>query len=273
MDSLSKRALESMSPRETGARECDAGLLRFKCVCAYDGTDFCGWQSQSGGGGVQDFIEKRLCEIFKMKVRIHGSGRTDAGVHADNQVFHFDAPWRHGSQTLLAALRSGFPKTIQIKKVSVAGKDFHARFSASGKRYVYRIYEGYVPPKLLRFRWGLDKRVVDVGKMIEAAEIFIGTHDFTAFSANRRSGKKEDALKTVNSIKISKRGREIKISVEGDGFLYKMVRMIVGGLVDVGLGRLSRGDLKAALDSRKRGTLIQAAPASGLTLERVFYRL
>ena len=248
----------------------DRKTQRYKCVCAYDGTMFSGWQSQPNGLGVQDFIERRLAEILGQKTRIHGSGRTDAGVHANNQVFHFDAECKHGSRTLFAALRCGYPDDILIKSVLKVPQNFHARFSASGKRYVYKLMLGYAPPELTRYRWSLGNRVPDVGKMLEAAKLLLGRHDFTALSANR--GKPdEDTFKTLTRLDVKKRGRNISITVEGDGFLYKMVRLIVGALVSVGLGKLSTCDLLEALESRKRGTLFQAAPAKGLFLDKVFY--
>ena len=121
-------------------------LRRWKCVCAYDGTSFAGWQSQVGGRAIQDVIEKRIAEIFKRPIRIFGSGRTDAGVHALAQVFHFDADWRHGTEKLLTAFRMGLPETIQIKSAQAVAEDFHARFDASGKRYEYHLHLGDPDP-------------------------------------------------------------------------------------------------------------------------------
>lgn len=247
------------------------GEQRFKCVCAYDGTEFCGWQSQAGGGSIQDFIEGRLAEIFKKKVRIHGSGRTDAGVHANAQVFHFDAEWSHGTESLLKAMRCGYPKALQISKISVAKGDFHARYSVKGKRYIYRIYEGYAPPVISRYRWSLGGRKLDIAAMNDAASALLGTHDFTAFSANRGNDAKDNPVKTLTKLEVSRRGKEIKITTEGSGYLYKMVRLLAGALVDVGLGKLSKGGLISALESKKRGNTFQAAPALGLFLDRVFY--
>ena len=243
---------------------------RFKCICAYDGTDFKGWQSQAGGGTVQDFIEGRLEQILKVKTRIHASGRTDSGVHATAQVFHFDAEWPHGCERLLAALRCGFPDSIQVRKVSFAKDSFHARYGVKRKRYVYRIYEGFAPPNITRYRWSLGNRKLDISAMNNAALALLGEHDFISFSANRGCDK-EDTVKNLMELKVSRRGKEIKISTTGSGYLYKMVRMITGALVDVGLGKLTRADLERILKAKKRGQKIQSAPARGLTLERVWY--
>ena len=247
------------------------GARRFKCVVAYDGTDFCGWQSQAGGGSVQDFIEFRLRSIFKKSVRIHGSGRTDAGVHANAQVFHFDAVWRHSTAALLRAMRSGNTQTVRVLSLDEAESGFHARFSAVGKRYVYRLCRGFAMPDKARYRWSLDCPQLDLDAMRQAAKIFMGAHDFKAYSANRNDGKPENTVKTISKLEIAEDGGEIAITVEGDGFLYKMVRMLVGALVQVGRGKLSEADLQTALQSKKRGNLIQAAPAQGLFLDEVFY--
>src|SRR5687768_16515915 len=119
---------------------------RWKCICAYDGSSFSGWQSQAGGRAIQDVIEARLEQIFKTPLRIHGSGRTDAGVHAHGQVFHFDATWRHEKEKLLAAFRVGLPASIQIKSMTAVASSFHARFDATGKRYDYHIHLGDADP-------------------------------------------------------------------------------------------------------------------------------
>ena len=246
-------------------------LRRFKCVVAYDGTDYCGWQSQAGVNTVQDTIEYRLRAIFPRSVRIHASGRTDAGVHARGQVFHFDAQWAHSPEALLRAMRSGNIRDILILSLEEVSPDFHARFSAVVKRYVYRISKGYAMPDLTRYRWSLGGRRVDVSVMSEAAKIFLGEHDFASFSANRGNGVRENTVKTITRLDVIDSADEITITTEGSGYLYKMVRMIVGALVQVGLGRASIGQLREALENPRRGRPIQAAPAAGLTLDTVFY--
>lgn len=243
---------------------------RFKCHCAYDGTDFRGWQSQLCGNTIQDFIERRLSEIFAEKIRIHGSGRTDAGVHAKAQIFHFDANWAHATENLQAALRSGLPAGIQIFKVEKANGDFHARFSAKGKRYVYNIFEGYAPPYKSRYFWSMGRRKLDIEKMNEATNVLLGEHDFTAFSANR--GHEEDnPVKILRVLKITKKGKEIRLQTEGSGYLYKMVRIITGAMVEVGLGKLLVNDIERILNEKKRTNAFQTAPSCGLFLEKVFY--
>jgi len=240
-------------------------------VCAYDGTEFRGWQSQVCGLALQDFIERRLKVILGKDTRTHASGRTDAGVHAAAQVFHFDANWPHGEEQMLRALRCGFPDTLQILSVKCAPQTFHARYGVKKKTYEYRIYEGFAPPTLTRFRWSMLHRKLDVPAMNEAAKILLGEHDFTSFSANHGKSD-EDTVKTLYTLKVSRKGKEIKLSTTGSGYLYKMVRMITGALVDIGLGKMTDKDLKKILDAKKRGANFQAAPAKGLFLKKVYYK-
>ena len=255
----------------SGSRPMEGEKFRFRCECAYDGTDFCGWQSQKGGGSVQDYIEGRLGRIFKEPVRIHGSGRTDAGVHATGQVFHFDAAWGHSDGALLAAMRSSNRSDVRIKSLKRVGPDFHARYGAKGKRYVYYMHMGVALPHIARYRWSLGDREPDPEKMNEAAGLLLGEHDFTAFSASRGTGARENPVKTLRRLAVTSRGAELRVVAEGSGFMYKMVRMLVGALVDVGTGKLDGGDIEEMLASKKRGNRFQAAPARGLFLQRVFY--
>ena len=245
--------------------------MRWKCIVAYDGTDFYGWQSQAGGNTIQDYIERRLEAIFKRPVRIYGSGRTDSGVHAEGQVFHFDAEWTHPVGHLLRAFRSGLPQGIQVTSVHRASETFHARFSATGKRYVYRIFEGYAPPFESRFTYSLDNRKIDVARMREGAKHLIGRHDFTAYAADRGDGSEEDPVKELRKLEITRRGPRIRVTFEGSGFLYKMARSITGALIDVGIGKLEPEHLQRILESRVRTSVVATAPGQGLTLVRVFY--
>ncbi|MBI5691479.1 MAG: tRNA pseudouridine(38-40) synthase TruA [Verrucomicrobia bacterium] len=242
---------------------------RWKCVCAYDGTGFAGWQSQAGGTAVQDVIEARLAQIFKAPVRIHGSGRTDAGVHALGQVFHFDADWRHGKDKLLAAFRVGLPPTIQIKAATPEAADFHSRFQAKGKRYVYHLHLGDADPFSRPYCWTVF-RPLDVRAMVAAAAVLRGRHDFRAFTAVN-GPEREDTVRDLRRLDLRVRGRRIKVTAESPGFLYKMVRSLVGALVAVGEGRLGVADLRRLLESGERIPAIQTAPPQGLFLVKVFY--
>lgn len=244
---------------------------RWKAICAYDGTGFNGWQSQPNGNTIQDFIEARLAVIFETQIRIHGSGRTDAGVHARGQVFHFDAAWKHPTEHLLRALRVGLPAGIQIVKVSQAKPDFHARFSAQGKRYFYCLYEGDAPPWEDRYCWSLGRRRLDVEAMNSAAARLIGQHDFTAFGANRGDGSEDNPVKDMRRLEVKKRGPKLILYTEASGYLYKMVRSLTGALVSVGLGKLTADDFSAMLEAKQRTHRIETAPAKGLWMEKVLY--
>lgn len=246
-------------------------IMRWKCTCAYDGTGLNGWQSQPGGNTVQDFVEARLEQIFKEPIRIHGSGRTDAGVHAKAQIFHFEADWPHGAETLERAFRSGLPAGVQVYRVQEASDDFHARFSATGKRYSYRLFEGWPRPWDARYCWELGRRRLDQFAMNAAAARLIGEHDFTAFSANRGDGSDDNPVKDLRMLEVRRKGANLTLVTEASGYLYKMVRSLTGTLVEVGLGKLSPDDVAALLASRERSNAVTTAPAKGLWLERVYY--
>jgi len=256
---------------------------RWKCLCAYDGGGFAGWQSQAARAGpaapgarragiltVQDVIEAGLARVLGSQVRIHGSGRTDAGVHARGQVFHFDAAWRHGPEKLLAALRTRLPATIQIRSIRPAPTDFHARFAATGKIYTYDLWLGDADPFMRPYAWAIF-RPLDLAAMKATAAILRGRHDFEAFSAARKE-KKEDTVRDLRRFEIVKRGRRVRITAEADGFLYKMVRSLVGTLVAAGEGRISPEGVRGILLSHRRTPLVRTAPPQGLFLQRVIYR-
>jgi len=246
---------------------------RWRAVCAYDGTEFSGWQSQPGGNTIQDFIEARLGEVFSHPVRIHGSGRTDAGVHAKGQVFHFEADWKHEQSKLMRALQTGIPGGIQIVRIAKASPDFHARYSAKGKHYAYRYFHGEAPPWERRYYYSLGRRRLDMERINKASEMLIGTHDFTAFGANRGDGSKDNPVKDMRRLELLARGPRLTLHLEASGFLYKMARSIAGALIGVGLGKMDPENISQILESGKRSREVETAPAQGLWLERVYYRL
>lgn len=248
----------------------EPAATRWKCVCAYDGTDFSGWQSQTAGGAIQDVIEARLSKILGVPVRIHSSGRTDAGVHARGQVFHFDAAWRHGSAKFLTAIASGLPETIQLRTLRAVDAGFHARFSAKGKIYSYRMSLGDADPFTRPYVWRW-MRPLDTDLMARAAaEVLCGQHDFKAFSAFNGT-ERDDTVRNLQRLDVIRRGRQLRIVAEADGFLYKMVRSLVGALVAVGEGKLTVAQLREIRDSRERTAAVHTAPPQGLFLERVIY--
>jgi tRNA pseudouridine38-40 synthase len=247
----------------------EPAVQRWKCVCAYDGTDFAGWQSQHDGGAIQDVIEARLTQLFGQLVRINASGRTDAGVHAHGQVFHFDAAWKHGPEKLRAALCVGLPPTIQLKSLRAVNADFHSRFSATGKIYVYHLYLGDADPFTRPFAWAIGKPL-DLEAMKKATTVLRGKHDFRAFSA-LNGPPKDDTVRDLRRFELVRRGPRVRITAEADGFMYKMVRSLVGAVVAVGEGKMTLVQLREILQSKQRTPLVQTAPPQGLFLVKVLY--
>jgi tRNA pseudouridine38-40 synthase len=242
---------------------------RWRAVCAYDGGCFHGWQSQANAVAVQDVIEGALETVLGSKIRIHGSGRTDTGVHALGQVFHFDAAWPHQPGQLLTALSLRLPKGVQIRSIRRAKPGFHARFDAGGKRYHFRIFLGQAGPFESRWCWSIP-RALDLEAMAKAAALLRGRHDFAAFCA-WNGDRRETTVRDLRRLEVRRRGRRVRIVLEADGFLYKMARSLVGTIVGVGLGRPTLVELGALLATPRRVPAVMTAPAHGLFLERVFY--
>lgn len=244
---------------------------RFKLIVAYDGGSFAGWQSQVHRNTIQDDLETALGKVSGEKPRVHGSGRTDTGVHALEQCAHFDLnKSRLTPSELQKALNATLPGTIRILRCSIVPPTFHARFSVKSKEYRYRIWNAPVlPPVELGRAWHLTKSL-NITLLKSTLPSFVGRHDFSAFSANPGK-KREKAIRTVTKARLTKRGACITIELEGDGFLYKMVRMIVGALVLQNEGKLTLAEISRALDHGSGNAKRLVAPASGLFLWRVRY--
>lgn len=246
---------------------------RLKLIVAYDGAPFAGWQSQANGQTVQDRLEAAFQMICSQPVRVHGAGRTDAGVHAVAQCAHVDlASRRYSTQRWVSALNGVLPPTIRIMRCQFVPERFHARFSAIGKIYRYRLWNAEVLPPLEHGRAWHVRNPLDVDAMARAAQDFGGEYDFASFAANR-GRPEEDSVRIIRRISVRRSGPCISVELEGNGFLYKMVRMMVATLVRIGLGTALRGEIKARL--RAPRTVIRdgrnAAPAAGLFLVRVRY--
>ena len=242
---------------------------RWKAVCAYDGTPYHGWQSQTNAVAVQDVIEKALHTILGTTTRIHGSGRTDTGVHARGQVFHFDAHWPHGPGRLVTALGTKLPASIQVRRIVAAAPDFHARFLATGKRYIYHLHLGPADPFETAFCWSVLKPV-DLDLVEDGARLLRGRHDFAAFCAES-GDERETTVRDLRRLEVLRRGRRVRVILEADGFLYKMARSLVGSLINIGMGHLRPEDAAALLRTGGRVPRVKTAPAHGLFLEKVFY--
>jgi len=244
---------------------------RLKLIIAYDGAPFAGWQSQSHRNTVQDHLERAFERVLGKQVRVHGAGRTDAGVHALAQCAHVDIPSdRLSAARWTEALNAMLPPTIRVFRCRYVSNDFHARHSAKGKIYRYTIWLGPVlPPFEYRRTWHIA-RPIDLKILKRAAKHFVGTHDFAGFAAHR--GKQEKStVRKIYSVRVRQKGPCLTIEFDGDGFLYKMVRLIVGSLVKCGLGKMHVEDVTARLDSGQMGSARFAAPAEGLLLVRVRY--
>ncbi|MEY2545486.1 MAG: tRNA pseudouridine38-40 synthase [Verrucomicrobiota bacterium] len=242
---------------------------RYKLIVAYDGASFSGWQSQADGNAIQDHLERAIDRISGEDVRVHGAGRTDAGVHALAQCAHVDLAKNLAPERWLRAINSALPPAIRVIRCTRVAQSFHARFSAKGKIYRYRIWNGEVLPPLEHGRAWHITREVDVDLMKAAARALVGEHDFAGFAANR--GKPvENTRRTIETIRVRRSGTLIEIEFAADGFLYKMARMLTGALVDCGLGKISMADIHNRLRGAKPRAR-SAAPACGLFLVRVRY--
>jgi tRNA pseudouridine38-40 synthase len=244
---------------------------RLKMIVAYDGKGFAGWQSQSHRNTIQDHIERAFERIGGKRVRIHGAGRTDAGVHALAQSAHVDlTDERFSAARWTEALNALLPPAIRVLRCRYVSNDFHARLSAKGKVYRYRIWAGPVLPPFEYGRAWHVASTLDLGVMTTAAKHFVGTHDFAGFGANRGQREKS-TIRTIYSVHVRRSGPCVTLDFDGDGFLYRMIRLIVGSLVKCALGKLRIEDLTERLSSAQAGMPRLAAPAAGLFLVRVRY--
>jgi len=246
---------------------------RLKLIVAYDGRPFAGWQSQASGNGIQDHLESAFEQICSERVRVHGAGRTDAGVHALAQCAHVDLPVRrYGTERWVAALNGVLPPTIRVMRCEFVGASFHARFSAKGKTYRYNIWNAEVLPPLEHGRAWHVRDPVDATVLKSSAKNFVGQHDFASFAANRGTPV-TDSVRTIRNVRIRHSGPRISIEFEGDGFLYKMVRLMAGTLVRIGLGMAPLDEIQSRLTHPRKVSLQgrNVAPAAGLFLIRVRY--
>lgn len=236
---------------------------------SYDGAAFFGFQRQPGFRTVQEELELAWTGFSSEKAVIHGSGRTDSGVHARAQVVHLSTMHQAPAAIAMRAMNAYLPEDLAVTQVAEVPMDFHARHSAKAKHYVYAIAAGPTRPVLERDRVWWLRRELDVLAMREASQFFLGTHDFAAFAAAGRSTK--TTIRRVRSIHLQKRRGCLAIHVRGDGFLYRQVRNMVGSLVEVGLKKRDPRWIQAVLKSGDRSRAGQTAPAAGLTMWRVHY--
>jgi tRNA pseudouridine38-40 synthase len=243
--------------------------LRIAIGVEYDGAAFCGWQTQPGGCGVQDALEQALSGVAGQRIETACAGRTDTGVHAIGQVAHFDtsadrplSAWTRGANALL-------PDGVAVTWAREVNEEFHARFRASGRRYVYWLLSRPQRPGLLSGRVGWTHRALDENAMRDAAQCLLGTHDFSAFRASECQAK--TPVKSLYELGIARRGDLLRLEFAADAFLQHMVRNIVGSLVYVGSGRQPVGWIRELLESRDRTRAAPTFSPAGLYLARVEY--
>lgn len=246
-------------------------MKRILLSIEYDGTAYSGWQKQPNQRTVQGEIENAILRSIGEEVEIFGSGRTDAGVHAINQSAHFDLKAPVPISKLADVLNNALPADIAIKRACEVDADFHARFSIKRKIYQYRIYNSVQKDVFLANRAAWVRKPLDANKMNEAAGLLKGSHDFKGFcSANTCVN---DFVRTIYDLQVEREGDFVYITVSGSGFLYNMVRIISGTLVDYALNKLSLDDIEIALKSGLRSHSGQTMPACGLYLKDTIYDL
>lgn len=244
-------------------------MRNIKLIIEYDGTNYFGWQKQPHKVTVQQTIEEAIGKITKENVEIFGSGRTDKGVHARGQVANFLTEARMPGDKFKNAINSALPEDIVISHSEEVEYSFHSRYNAIGKEYKYIFYNRRMPSPLLRnFAYHVPQKLhFDI--MQKGATDFIGTHDFKAFMASGSSVK--NTIRTIHHVNLNKNHEIIELKIHGNGFLYNMVRIIAGTLVDIGIGKIHRDTIPLIIDSRDRKNAGHTAPSHGLYLEKVFY--
>jgi tRNA pseudouridine38-40 synthase len=245
-------------------------MRTIKLIVAYDGTGYVGWQRQANGESVQGLLEDALSKIDGRAVTVHGAGRTDAGVHATGQTASARIECAHDEATLLRALNANLPPAVRVFDVRVMADAFHARFSATGKTYEYRIWNGaVVPPTLRLYTWHVPQPL-DVALMQRAADAIPGEHDFAAFQG--AGGATHTSVRRITSARWRTDGDgSLVFEIAGEGFLRYMVRSLVGALVEIGHRRRDPGDIARLLAARDRSGAGRTAPAEGLFLVKVEY--
>lgn len=248
-------------------------MTRWKLTIEYNGKPYNGWQRQDGQPSVQQAIEEAIFKFCAQDIRIHAAGRTDTGVHGLGQVAHFDLDYGTRALSgydLAKAINAHLrPQPVVVVHAEEAAPDFHARFMATNKLYRYRIINRSAPLTVdQNFAWNIWKPL-DVSAMHDAAQVFVGTHDFTTFRDTDCQAK--SPIRTINRLDLTRNGDEVVMEVEAKSFLHHQVRNTVGTLMLVGAGKWTKADVKAALDARDRTKGGMTAPPDGLYLVRIDY--
>lgn len=239
-------------------------VKRVKLIVAYDGTAYCGWQLQPNGRTIEGELNQTLSSLLQEDIHVIGASRTDSGVHALCNIAVFDTQTRIPAEKISYALNQRLPEDIRIKKSCEVVAEFHPRHCSSRKTYEYRIYQDSFPEPVRRLYTHFTYVSLDMDRMREGAAWLIGEHDFKSFCST--AAVVETTVRTILSINIEKQGKEIVISVCGTGFLYNMVRIIVGTLMEVGRGSYPPEHVREILEAKDRQAAGPTAPACGLTL-------
>ncbi len=242
--------------------------MRYLAVVQYDGTDFVGWQIQPNGRSVEEEIEKVLSQILNTPTKIYGSGRTDAKVHAIGQTFHFDGKEIKNIGKFTYSVNKMLPEDIHIVSINRVDDSFNARFSVKDKTYLYILNTGTYDVFNRRFV-NQYLQELDIKAIKDTAKLFIGKHNFQNFTSKEED--EDNYVRTINSFDVLVAGDSISFYINGDGFMRYMVRMIIGILIEVGLGKISKDKVKEYLDSSKRNPVPYKAAPEGLYLLKVNY--
>ena len=244
-------------------------MKRILLTVEYDGTNYAGWQRQINGLAVQQVLEETLQKATKERIVVTGASRTDAGVHALGQAVHFDTESRIPPEKYPFVLNTMLPRDIRVHTGREVPEGFHARFMTCGKRYTYRIVNSRHASAIRRNTHVHVPLPLDLAPMQEAAKQLLGTHDYAAFQA--AGGTAKTTMRTITKAELVQLGDEIILTVEGDAFLYNMVRIIAGTLIEIGLGRRTVNAFSEAYETLDRLSLGVTAPPHGLELTKVYY--
>ncbi len=246
-------------------------MRNFRLWISYDGTDFAGWQRQAGVPTIQEELERAISTVCQVDTCVHGSGRTDSGVHALGQCAHVRLDRGPRAERLARALNSTLPSAIRVWHAAEVPDEFHARFSACGKRYLYQVLQGPCPLPQFANQAYYCGYELDLVAMRDAAQCLLGEHDFLAFSANPGVPRVRPTIRTIRSFHIHRRRGRLVFVLQGNGFLYHMVRILVGSLLEVGRGYRDPSWVGEVLEARQRTLAGPTLPAQGLFLLRPLY--
>lgn len=241
--------------------------MRYKAIVSYDGTAYQGWQKQPDKNSVQAKIETALSRLCQHGVKITGAGRTDKGVHAFGQVFHFDCDKEF--KDITKSINSQLPEDIRIVSCKPVSDEFHSRYDAKWKHYSYIINTGKFNPIQRNYAYQLGIEL-DEEKMQEAAKALVGTHDFSSFNATRKD-EIEDQVRTIYKIEVKRRGSLVTVDYYGDGFLRYMIRMMTGALIEAGKGKITAEDIQNIMEKMDKTACNYNVPACGLYLIEISY--